>query len=72
MSEYRYSAEFANGARAAMTLSVAGMDVEWTPRVPKLKGKKWRQFVLAYQTWRNDCIEDFARRSGLRVAVVDL
>ena len=72
MSDYTYSAEFASGARAKLTLSASGMNCEWSPGVPRLKGRKWRQFLATYQAWRNTCVEDFSRRSGIRVAVVDL
>jgi hypothetical protein len=72
MSEYKYSAEFACGSRAQLTMSLSGMDVEWMPHVPRLKGKKWRKFVAAYQHWRNECVADFAQRAGITIAVVDL
>lgn len=72
MSECRYHAEFASGARAELTLSSRGMTVEWSPALPKLKGRKARRFVAAYQAWRNTCVADFARRAGIRIAVIDL
>jgi hypothetical protein len=72
MNEFKYSAEFACGSRAHLTLGQRGMSVEWTPDVPRLKGKKLRRFIATYQQWRNECVADFARRSGITIAVIDL
>jgi len=72
MTELKYQAEFASGVRADLTLSMGGMNVEWTPDIPKLTGEEWRRFVASYQDWRNSCVADFAKRSGMTIAVVDL
>ena len=72
MSGYTYTAEFASGSRAELTLSLGGMQCEWVPAVPRLSGQRRRRFLAAYRTWRNECVEDFARRTGMSVAVIDV
>lgn len=67
-----YHAEFASGCRATITLSAAGMSCVWIPDVPRLEGRKLRQFLASYRQWRNESIADFAQRTGLRIAVVDV
>jgi hypothetical protein len=67
-----YTAEFAAGSRAKLTVCEAGIDVEWIPAVPQLEGESWRRFVAAYRTWRNESLKDYANRTGITIAVVDL
>jgi hypothetical protein len=73
VEERNYTAEFACGARAALTLSLAGMRCEWTPGFPRtLTGQRRRKFLAAYRAWRDACAADFARQLGLKVTVIDL
>lgn len=73
MSEHSYSCEFASGARAKLTLNLTAARIDWTPDVPRsLKGQARRRFLAAYRTWRDECIADFARRSGISITVLEL
>jgi hypothetical protein len=68
-----YSAEFANGNRATLTLSSTGANISWTPDLPRhLKGEARQRFLSAYRTWRNDCIADWSKRTGLETRVLEL
>jgi hypothetical protein len=70
-AEHKYTAEFACGVRAALTLSLSGVRCEWTPEPPShLKGQRRRKFLQAYRAWRNECVDDFARQNGLTVVMV--
>lgn len=72
MSNGVYHCEFASGHRATLTLSRTAIQIDWTPDVPRLKGSAGQSFINSYRIWRNECIEDFSRRTGITVAVVDL
>lgn len=67
MTEKTYSAEFAGGFTATMTVGHGGMDIEWSPRVPKLAGKR----LESYRVWRNECLADYSRLIGGSVVVVE-
>lgn len=61
------------GVRAELRLGPTGMHVQWTPELPAhLKGQARRRFLSAYRAWRSECLDDFHRHTGLRVAVVEL
>lgn len=73
MSEHTYSAEFASGACCTLTLSGTSFRAEWTPAFPRrLRGAKRDRFLETYRAWRNECVADFARRTGMKVTVIDL
>lgn len=73
MVERTYQAEFACGARAELTLSLAGFRCEWTPDFPReLAGKRRRKFIAAYRTWREECCADYVKQTGFSVVVIDL
>ena len=73
MSAATYSAEFANGHRATLTLDLAGANISWIPGLPRhLKGEARQQFLSAYRTWRDDCIADWSKRTGLEIRVLEL
>ena len=73
MSAAIYSAEFANGHRATMTLDSTGANISWAPGLPRhLKGEARQRFLSAYRIWRNVCLADYSMRTGLRVAVVEV
>ncbi|MGH2448842.1 MAG: hypothetical protein ACRDFS_09620 [Chloroflexota bacterium] len=74
MTPATYTAEFASGCRATLVIDPGtAMNVEWTPGPPvHLRGQKRRHFLAAYRAWRNDCLADYARRTGLRIAVVEM
>jgi hypothetical protein len=68
-----YSAEFANGHRATLTLDSTGANISWTPGLPRhLKSEARQRFLSAYRTWRNDCLADWSKRTGLEVIVLEL
>jgi len=68
-----YSAEFASGVRADLTISTSGIRCEWTPDMPRgLRGQRRDRFLASYRAWRDECIADYARRTGIEIAVVDL
>ncbi len=67
-----YHAEFASNCRARMTLSLSGIDVEWTPDIPRLKGEAGERFLGAYRAWRNESIQDFCNKTGIKVSVIEL
>jgi hypothetical protein len=73
VSEYTYTAEFASGARAKLTLSTTSARIDWTPDIPRsLKGQRRQRFLAAYRHWRNECVSDYARRSGDGVLIVEI
>jgi hypothetical protein len=72
MSPYSYSAEFAAGHRATLTVRDTAISINWTPDVPNFSGQRLHKFLEAYRMWRNDCLADFAKRAGVRVAVIEL
>jgi len=73
MSERTYSAEFASGFRAVLTLSPAFIQCEWSPGQPGvLRGQRRRRFLAAYRAWRNSCVDDFTKQTGITILVVDL
>ena len=55
-----YTAEFASGYTAVMTVSLSGMDIVWSPRQPTISMK----FISDYREWRNTCLADFANETG--------
>lgn len=67
MIEKTYSAEFAGGFTATMTVGPGGMCVEWSPRVPRFDDKQRD----AYRNWRNECLADYSRLIGGSVVVVE-
>lgn len=67
MIEKTYSAEFAGGFTATMTVGPGGVKVEWSPRAPRLVGKR----LESYRVWRNDCLADYSRLIGGSVLVVE-
>jgi hypothetical protein len=73
MTEFSYTAEFAIGARAKLTLSRTAAHIEWTRDIPRLlKGQRRRRFLATYRAWRDDCIADYTRRSGHQIEVFEL
>jgi hypothetical protein len=73
VNEFTYTAEFASGARAKLTLSNTAARIDWTPDIPRsLKGQRRRRFLAAYRHWRNECVSDYARRSGGAVLIVEI
>lgn len=68
-----YSAEFANGHRATLTLDLTSVDITWSPDLPRhLKGEARKRFLTSYRIWRNDCLADYSARTGLCIAVMEL
>lgn len=73
MNPAEYKAEFASGVRATLIIDAAGARVEWDPALPvQLRGQQRRRFLQAYRAWRNECLADYARRSGGTVALIEL
>jgi len=46
------------------------LEAEWQPRVPY--GRKGRKYLPAYRLARNEFLRRVAKRTGLKVLVVDL
>jgi hypothetical protein len=73
MSEHTYSAEFASGFRAELTVSPTLFRVAWSPTLPTgMHGPRLRRFLATYRAWRDECIADFSKRTGITAAVLDL
>ncbi len=73
MSERVYSAEFASGVRAELTLSLSNIRCEWKPDFPRhFSGQRRRKFIAAYRAWRDECVADFSKQTGACVMVIDL
>jgi hypothetical protein len=71
--ERTYTAEFASGFRAELTLSATFVQCSWFPEPPRvLRGKRRREFLTAYRAFRDASIADYARYSGLSIMVIDL
>ena len=68
MIEKTYSAEFAGGFTATLTIGPGGMLVEWAPHTPKLTGAR----LDSYRVWRNECLADYSRSIGGGVVVIEL
>lgn len=62
-----YNHKFRNGvtAKATLTKKPLGMNIEWS-------AKPGRELLPEYFTWRREIMDDFTRRTGLRIMVVDL
>lgn len=57
-----FSAEFAAGFRAMLTLSMSGMQCEWTPNLPRgLRPAEREAMIATYRCWRDECAQEFAR-----------
>jgi hypothetical protein len=68
---HEYSAEFAGGYRATLRVSMSGMTLEWSPRTPQFTPEQAKAFLVGYRKWRNECLSDFARTTGINIAVID-
>ncbi|MCP5524928.1 MAG: hypothetical protein H7A46_25665 [Verrucomicrobiales bacterium] len=64
---HTYKHTFRNGVKATATfrLDPPSFDVEW-------EGKTSRALIPEYCRWRHSILEDIARRTGQRIAVVDV
>jgi hypothetical protein len=68
-----YTAEFANGHRATLLLASTGANISWTPDLPRhLQGEARERFLSAYRIWRDDCLADWSKRTGLEIGVLEL
>lgn len=66
-----FRAEFASGFRAMLTLTVTGMQCEWSPRVPRgLPAAERDAMITAYRHWRDECAQEFARVHDLMLHTV--
>lgn len=71
--ERTYTAEFASGYRAELTVSRTHLQCVWTPKPPfELRGQRRRKLLAAYRAWRDESLTDFCQRTGLRGMVIDL
>jgi hypothetical protein len=63
--DHTYHHRFKDGTVASMTFSATAWNVEWSRRPhPGL--------MPEYIAWRRTVIEDFTRRTGQRVLIIDL
>jgi hypothetical protein len=70
---YVYHCEFVAGVRAKLTVTAASVGIEWDPRPPHtLRGQARRRFLASYRAWRDASIADFAKKSGVEVAVLEV
>ncbi len=62
-----YICKFQNGTTAKATFSKdpPSMNIEWSDK-PK------RKLIPEYLIWRREMVNDFTRRTGLRILIVDL
>jgi hypothetical protein len=71
VKEQTYSAEFGSGLRATLTVNMRGMTCRWTPDLPRTLPEGDRAALLeSYRTWRDDCLQDFARAHQLTVRTI--
>jgi hypothetical protein len=74
VSAVTYTAEFAGGARAELSVdhTGAGVSCSWAHGPPfHLRGQARRRFLQAYRAWRNDSLQDYTRRTGVRILVLE-
>jgi hypothetical protein len=69
MTESRtYSAEFRSGLRATLTVSMQGVNCQWSPDLPRnMELTEHESLIAAYRIWRDECLRDFAREHGLTI-----
>lgn len=72
MSARTFTAEFAGGLHATLTLSLGGMRCEWSPDIPKrvLPKDKRAACAASYRIWRDECAEQFAAEHGLELLCI--
>lgn len=74
LRERTYTAEFASGVRAKLSITSRGVNCEWDPDLPRtLPVPERERFLQSYRTWRDDCLTRYAAEHGmvLRIAHID-
>ena len=65
-----FSAEFASGVRATLTVSVRAVQCEWDPDLPRqLNIRERKALIESYRVWRDECLEEFATANNLEIQV---
>ena len=64
-----YTRQFAHvGRRWSCTflVTLTGTEMDWAPECPPQSAPLWRE----YRRWRDRCVDDFAKRTGVRHDII--
>ena len=64
-----YTRQFAQAGRrwsCTFLVTLTGTEMDWTPECPPQSAAIWR----AYRRWRDRCVDDFAKRIGVRHDII--
>jgi hypothetical protein len=73
LRERTYSAEFASGLRATLTVGNMSAQCEWSPYPPRfLRRAKRERLLQAYRVWRDECLTQYGKEHGLTLRVMHI